>query len=130
MTFDHAALAQIAKAERERRATAWRDMLAKGRANREQAEADQLLWLEIEMQARSYAGDAEARRYALQTPFAKLAKNARATLNRACASISDDDANGCRKIRDLWHLTRWLERCAVWTAPIAREPELILEKAA
>lgn len=128
--FDFPALAATARAERERRAHAWRDMLAKGKATCEQADADLLLWLEIEMHARCAAGDAEARRFALPTPFARMAKNARATLTRACASISDDDPQGCRKIRDLWLLTRWLERCAAWTAPIPREPELLLEKAA
>lgn len=128
--FDYPALAATAHAERMRRVHAWRDMLAKGRATIDRAQADELLWYEIEIHARRCAGEEAAQRHLYPRSFQALAKTARKTLTVACNAISDDDPNGCRKIRDLWELTRWLELCAAWTASIPKEPELMLEKAA
>ncbi len=130
MTFDFPAIAEAAKAERERRNHAWRDMLAQGKCRREQVEADLMLWLEIEIYARQCAGEADARRYGLPRSFAALAKTARTTLDRVVQRSSWDDPVAGRKIVELFPLTHWLEICALWAAPVPREPELQLEKAA
>lgn len=127
MTFDHAALAVVAHEERMRRVSAWRGMIAQGKTTRARAQADELLWYEIEILCRRYAGEEEARRHQYPRSFTDLAKTARNTLTAACNAISDDDPAGCANIRGLWELTRWLEICALGAR---RHEAPALEKAA
>lgn len=124
MTHDFPALVRIAKAERSRRAHAWRDLVAQRKVTRQKVDADNLIWAEIEMLVRRYAGDREASRYEYPRSFAALAKSARTTLTRACASISVDDAQGCRMLRDLWQLTRFLEIAAGYSSAIPDQQAL------
>src|SRR3546814_19988265 len=96
-----------------RRVHAWRGMIAQGKTTRARAQADELLWYEIEILCRRYAGEDKARRHQYSRSFTDLAKTARNTLPAARNAISDADPAGCAQLRGLRELTPCLAICAL-----------------
>src|SRR3546814_5381568 len=112
MTHDVPALVRIAQAERLRRKQAWRDMIGQRKVSQARVDADNALWQDIEVLMRIHAGDPKVSIYYYPSDLPALARTARTTLKTACAAIGAEDPEGCRKIRDLWRLTRFLETAA------------------
>lgn len=111
MDADPATLARIAHEEGLRRSDMWRDLVAQRKATDEQAEADELLWYEMEMFFRWRArqpGICWTRGLPV-TPLEEMAKAARRALTKILKAHPDPDAKISLKIRDLHRLTVWLE---------------------
>ena len=113
MDADPATLARIAHDEGLRRSDMWRDLVAQHQATDEQAEADELVWYEMEMFFRW-----RARQPGVcwtwsvpTTPLETMAKAARRALTKLLQRHQDPDAQICRHARDLHQLTVWLETC-------------------
>src|SRR3546814_13061976 len=70
---------------------------------------------------RIHAGDPKVSIYYYPSDLPALARTARTTLKTACAAIGAEDPEGCRKIRDLWRLTRFLETAAGYSSAIPNE---------
>ncbi|HEY9581142.1 MAG TPA: hypothetical protein VIR65_14910 [Rhizorhapis sp.] len=121
MTHDVPALVRIAQAERLRRKQAWRDMIGQRKVSQARVDADNALWQDIEVLMRIHAGDPKVSIYYYPSDLPALARTARTTLKTACAAIGAEDPEGCRKIRDLWRLTRFLETAAGYSSAIPNE---------
>lgn len=98
-----ASMVLIAAEERARRVAVLRKDIAAGRVTRARAQADELLWFEIEMWARRAAGEPEGSRYGLPADFDALLKTAEATYG-AARKANAPEAKWVG-LRDLFH---WL----------------------
>lgn len=116
-----AAMATIAADERARRVTVLRRDIAAGRITRTRAQADELLWFEIEMWARRAAGVAEGRRYGLPNDYAALLATAQATRTAAAKGTASVEKQVA--LRDLhhWLVLNAIVRPALTNAAIDRE---------
>src|SRR3546814_12911558 len=84
-------------------------MIGQRKVSQARVDADNALWQDIEVLMRIHAGDPKVSIYYYPSDLPALARTARTTLKTACAAIGAEDPEGCRKIRDLWRLTRFLE---------------------
>lgn len=107
-------IATIAADERARRVAVLRKDIAAGRVTRARAQADELLWFEIEMWARRCAGEAEGSRYGLPSDFDALLKTAEATY-LAARKANAPEAKWVG-LRDLFH---WLTLHRMSRLPVA-----------
>lgn len=96
-------IATIAAEERARRVAVLRRDIAAGRITRTRAQADELLWFEIEMWARRAAGEVEGSRYGLPGDYAALIATAQATRTAAAKGNASEEKQVA--LRDLHH---WL----------------------
>src|SRR5690606_2348215 len=111
--FNYAAMALFALEERKRRRAWALELVEQNRLSLEAANVDDLVWFEIEIYTRSYAGDPEARRYEPPRSLADLAINARTALRKAAKTLDESDPSAAKRFRDLHTLTRWLEIAAM-----------------
>jgi hypothetical protein len=102
-------LHRFAQDERARRKTAWK---AAGQGLSDRAQQDDIIWSNIEQMAGRFAGDPTAmeRRPSYWTSIERetMARNARATLEKASASLDTSIEANRLKISALYHLWRWL----------------------